>query len=375
MTKQGGPPPKINRDLKRLMPYQPGRPIEEVQREFGLERVHKLASNENPLGPSPRAVKAMLAAAGEMHRYPDGDGYYLKQALAERLGVAPEELILGNGSDEIMVLLALTYLSRMRFLITSDTAFVRYRMGAELAGAPAYLAPMRDMRHNLDDIAAAIGPRTLMICLDVPCNPTGTSISRRELSRFLERVPPLVIVVLDQAYYEYACADRDYPDGLKLRDEHPNLVVLRTFSKAYGLAGLRIGYAVARPEIVSDLDRVRPPFNANRMAQAAALAALGDEAHLRRGVKANAEGLARMQEGLRALGLRTWPSLANFVLVDVELDCRVVFQELLKLGVVTRPMAGYGLETCLRISIGRPAENRACLAALAKVLKELTRGD
>ena len=365
------PPPPINRHLRKLLPYPPGKPIEEVRREFGLETVHKLASNENPLGPSPRAIEAMQAVAGEMNLYPDGSAFYLKQALAARLDVKPEELILGNGSDEVMLLLALAYLGRGRGLVTSDYAFVRYRMAAELAGGPVHLAPMRDMHHDLDALAGAVGPQTAMICLDVPCNPTGTSVGRHDFLTFMRHVPAEVMVVLDQAYYEYAGGDKDYPDGLKLRRRFPNLMVLRTFSKAYGLAGLRIGYGVARPEIVSDLDRVRPPFNANRMAQAAALAALDDKAHLRRSVESNARGLAQLEQGFKALGLKTWPSKANFVLVDVGADGREVFQELLKRGVVTRPMAGYGLTTCLRISIGRPAANRACLGALAKVLDRL----
>lgn len=364
-------PPVLNPHLANLLPYPPGKPIEEVQREYGLESIIKLASNENPLGPSPRAVKAMNALAGEMHFYPDGGGYTLKQALCERLDVKAEELILGNGSDEITMLLALAYLGPGAELITSQFAFVRYRMAADLAGARTTLLPMPDMRHDLEAIAAAVGPRTRMICLDVPGNPTGTMSTKKELTAFLKRVPAEVVVVLDQAYYEYAAGDRNYADGITLRRLHPNLVVTRTFSKAYGLAGLRIGYAVARPEIVRDLDRVRPPFNANRMAQGAALAALEDEVHIRKSVETNARGLERMQRDLAELGCAVVPSWANFVLTDIGCDAKRAFQGLLKQGVVTRPMAGPGMETSLRISIGRPAENRRCLAALKRVLAEL----
>ena len=369
MSKPTVPPPPCNRHIRKLMPYPPGKPIEEVQREFGLDSVVKLASNENPLGPSPRAVKAMHSAATEMHLYPDGAGFYLKQALADRLGVAPEEIILGNGSDEITTFLGQCYLGPRRGLVTSEYAFIRYKMAAEAAGAPTTVVKMKNMRHDLAAMAKAIDPRTAMICLDVPCNPTGCGLSSRTLIQFLNRVPSETIVLLDQAYHEYAAGtNSDCPDGLVLRDRFPNLVVARTFSKAYGLAGLRIGYAVARREIVGDLDRIRPPFNANRMAQAAALAALDDKAHLRRAIQANARGMKQLEEGFQALGLKSWPSQANFILVDVGGDGREVFHELLKLGVVTRPMAGYGLTRCLRISIGTAAENRRCLNALGKVL-------
>lgn len=368
MAKNHVQPPSANRHIKKLAPYPPGKPIEEVKREFGLETVIKLASNENPLGPSPRAMKAMAEAATEMHLYPDGAAFYLKDALAGRLGVKQEELIIGNGSDELMVLLAMAYLNPKLELITSTYSFVRYPMAAELAGATAKLIPMKDMRHDLNAIAKAVGPTTAMICLDLPCNPTGTIVGKSEMVRFLKKIPSSVLVVLDQAYFEFAAGDENFPDGLELRRLFPNLVVTRTFSKAYGLAGLRIGYAVARPEIIQDLERVRPPFNANRMAQAAALAALDDKAHLKRTITTNAKGLALLEKGFKALGLKSWPSWANFVLVDIGRDGRETFMELLKLGIVTRPMTGYGLTSFLRISIGTPEENRACLAALKKVL-------
>ena len=371
MAKKSVNPPIVNPHLKNVIPYPPGKPIEEVKREYGLDSVIKLASNENPLGPSPRAMKAMVAVATEMNLYPDGAAFYLKSALAERLGVGVDELLMGNGSDEIMVFLTLAYLNAKRELITSTYSFVRYAMAAELAGAKTTLIPMKDMRHDLNAIAKAVNPKTGMICLDIPCNPTGTIVSRAELVRFLKKIPSDVVVVLDQAYFEFAESDTDFPDGLKLRDLFPNLVVMRTFSKAYGLAGLRIGYAVARPEIVQDLERVRPPFNASRVAQAAALAALDDKAHLRRTVQTNARGLAQFEKGFKALGLKSWPSWANFILVDLGKgrDGRQVFIEMLKLGVVTRPMSGYGLTSFIRISVGTPPENRRCLETLKQVLK------
>ncbi len=361
-------PPALNAHLKNLAPYLPGKPIEEVQREFGLDQVIKLASNENPNGPSPRALKAMAAVAPEMHLYPDGAGYYLKQELAKRLNVKLEELILGNGSDEIMMFLALAYLAPGKELITSNYAFVRYLMAAQLTGAKCTRVPMKNMCHDLKAMAKAITPQTTMICLDIPCNPTGTIVTKKELSAFLKKVPQNVIVLLDQAYFEFAEHDAEYPDGLAFFNQFANLVVTRTFSKAYGLAGLRIGYGVMRPEIVIDLERVRPPFNANRMAQAAAIAALDDNAHLKKTMTVNAKGLAQLDKGLKTLGCKTWPSWANFILVDTGRDGKTMFMELQKLGVVTRPMAGYGLSNFLRISIGTAEENKRCLAAMKQLL-------
>jgi histidinol-phosphate aminotransferase len=356
-----------------MLPYPPGKPIEEVKREFGLEEVIKLASNENPLGPSPKALRAMAAVAGEMQLYPDGAGYYLKAALADMIGITPEEIMLGNGSDEITVFLAQCYLNRKAGVITSDYSFVRYRNAAELMNAPLTLVPMKNFRHDLKAMLAAVTPTTRMVLLDLPGNPTGTIVTLAELKRFLKALPEHVIPVLDQAYYEYAIVDEDFPDGFDLRTLHPNLVVTRTFSKAYGLAGLRVGYAVAPAWLVHDVERVRPPFNTSRMAQAAALAALDDHQHLRRSVISNLKGLAQLNAGLGKLGLKPVPSHANFVLVDLAPRAAgrsggQIFNELLKLGVVVRPMGGYGLSSFIRISVGTAAENRKCLAALRQVL-------
>ncbi len=367
-SKQEGVTPRLNPHLRKLQPYPPGKPIEEVQREYGLDDVIKLASNENPFGPSPSAVGIMASSAADMHVYPDGSGYFLKQDIANRLGVGVDELILGNGSDDITTFLSQCYLSRRKGLVTSNYAFVRYRMAAMAMNAPLTLVPMKNMRHDLSSMVEVVDRSTAMICLDVPCNPTGTIVTRGRLVAFLKRVPEEVLVLLDQAYFEYAGSDRKYPDGLELRKQHPNLVVTRTFSKAYGLAGLRIGYAVANPDLISDLDRVRPPFNTNRMAQMAARAALDDRAYLGRCIKANRRGMEQLGKGFTRLGLKYWPSHANFILVDVGRSCVDVGEALLCMGVVTRPMAGLGLKNCLRISIGRAAENRRCLTALQELL-------
>jgi histidinol-phosphate aminotransferase len=369
-------PPPLNKHLQALTPYPPGKPIEEVQREFGLEEVIKLASNENPLGPSPRAMQAMIGAAGQMHLYPDGAGYYLKRKLAGRLGVEPGELILGNGSDELLMLLALAYLNKKRALLTSDYAFVRYRMAAEMAGAPVRIVPMKKMRHDAKALIDAMDETVGLAMLDVPGNPTGGGLSQREAVRLLKALPEGALLVLDQAYFEYANSmDEQNPDGIALRRTYPNLIVTRTFSKAYGLAGLRIGYAVAHPDVVRDLERIRPPFNANRMAQAAAMAALDDEAFLKRTITVNRKGLEWMAKGLTAMGLRVYPSLTNFVLVDVGQDCRAVFQRLLAEGIVARPMPGIKGGSHLRISIGTEEQNRKCIGALKKVLMEGTDTD
>lgn len=356
--------------LLSLEPYPPGKPIEEVQREYGLEEVIKLASNENPLGPSPKAQKAMAHAAAEMNLYPDGAGFYLKRALARKLGVTPREIVLGNGSDEITLFLALAYLGPRFSAVTSDLAFVRYRMAAQLVGAEATIVPMKRFRHDPAALAAAVQPSTRLIFIDNPCNPTGTIVNKSELARLLREIPERVLVVLDEAYHEYARHDPQYPDTLALRKKHPNLIVKRTFSKAYGLAGLRIGYGIAHPAVIEDLERVRPPFNANRMAQAAALAALEDTAWLGRVVRTNDEGKEQLAKLFKDVGLKAVPTWANFFLVDLsktEFAGMELYQALLEEGIIVRPMGGYGLERFVRISIGTRAENNK----LAQVLTDL----
>lgn len=359
--------------LTDLAPYPPGKPIEEVQREYGLRDVVKLASNENPIGPSPKALKAMAKAAGEVNLYPDGGGYYLKREIAARLGVSTDEIVLGNGSDEITLFLALCYLEPGLNIVTSELAFVRYRMAAQLKHATSVLVPMKNFAHDTAGLARAVDGRTRLVFLDNPCNPTGAMVPRGALERLLKDLPPDVIVIADEAYYEYARGDPHYPDTLALRRAHPNLVVTRTFSKAYGLAGLRIGYGVARPEIVRDLDRVRPPFNTGRLAQAAALAALGDGAHLRRSVAMNEKGKRYLVGALEGLGIRCLPTWGNFILVDLSetgWEGAKLNEALLRRGVIVRPMGGYGLPWHLRISIGRPEENRRLVKAVEEIFGE-----
>ncbi|BDG07838.1 histidinol-phosphate transaminase [Anaeromyxobacter paludicola] len=360
--------PLVPPNVASLTPYVPGKPIEEVEREYGISNVAKLASNENALGPSPRAVAAAREACAKVHLYPDGSAFALRGALAARLGVTPEEVVLGHGSNEIIELLVRTFICPGEEVLTSAQSFVCYRLAAQAHGCPCVEAPMKDRAYDLDAIAARLSPRTKLIFLANPDNPTGTWFGAEALERFLARVPASVLVVLDEAYVEFASAP-GFPDALALRRRHPNLVTLRTFSKVYGLAGLRVGYGVASPEVVGWLDRLRAPFNTSLVAQEAAIAALADEEHLARSRALVASERPFLEERLAALGGRVLPSQANFLFVDFPgHGAREVFEGLLRRGVVARPMAGYGFPTAQRITVGLHAENEKCLAALREVL-------
>jgi histidinol-phosphate aminotransferase len=367
---QSPAPPAPRRHIPSIAPYVAGKPIEEVQREYGLAGVIKLASNENPLGPSPRAVQAMRAAAAEMHLYPDGDGYYLKQALARKHKVPMERIVLANGSDEITDMIATAYLAPANNVIVSEHDFVSYKLAAQMIGAKVKEIPLKNWRPDLAAMLRAIDARTKLLCVANPGNPIGTMVTRRELEPFLRKVPPRVLVLLDEAYSEYVAA-RSYPNGLRYLRSHANLIVTRTFSKAYGLAGLRIGYGFAHPEIVLNFDRVRPPFNTSRMAQMAAAAALGDAAHVRRSARNNSREMKRLEAAFRSLGLEWVPSVANFILFDTRRPGAAVTESLLRQGVIVRPMGGYGLPRHVRVTIGTPAENRRFVSALKRTLREV----
>ena len=348
--------------------YVPGKPIEEVAREHGLDpsTVIKLASNENPLGPSPKAVEAMQHVLQNLHLYPDGNAFYLKQKLGQLLGLSPSHLSLGNGSNEILEFLGHAFLRPGDELVVSQYCFAVYPIVAALFGARLVTVPARQLAADIPAMLAAITPQTRMLCLANPNNPTGTLTSREEMSRLLAEVPPNVLLVLDEAYVEFL---DDPVDCLPLirGGTHPNLVITRTFSKIFGLAGLRLGYAVASPEIISDLEKVRQPFNLNSLAQAGALAALDDQAHLARTRANNRQGLDFFHHAFAQLGLPFIRSSANFVLVRVG-DGSAVFRELQRKGIITRPMGSYGLSEWLRISVGTPAENVRCLEALRGIL-------
>lgn len=354
--------------LASIPVYVPGKPIEEVAREFGLDPsgVIKLASNENPLGPSPKALEAMQRVIHQLHLYPDGNAFYLKQKLAQFLGVTPQHLSLGNGSNEILEFLGHAFLRPGDEVVVSQYCFAVYPIVAALFGAKLVTVPARDLAADIPAMIAAITPNTRMLCLANPNNPTGTLTSRSDIDRLLAAVPPHVLLVMDEAYVEFLDSPIDCLPLIR-RGERPNLVVTRTFSKIFGLAGLRLGYAIAVPEVIGHLEKVRQPFNLNAIAQAGALAALEDDEHLARTKSNNRSGLAYFQSALSALGLPFIPSHANFVLAQVG-DGLAVFRALQRKGIITRPMGSYELPAWLRISVGTPEENRRCIHALSEVL-------
>lgn len=354
---------RVHPDIQSLSPYVPGKPIDELQRELGLTRVIKLASNENPLGPSPKAVAALAGANDTLHRYPDGGAYRLRQAIAERWKVTSEQVILGNGSDEILGLLARTFLAPGDEAVMADHTFVIYRMEVTAAHGKPVVVPLVNWTHNLEAMAQAITPRTRLLFICNPNNPTGTTVPAEAISRLMAKLPRDVIVVFDEAYFEYV-RDPQFPDTIAYVKEGRNVIVLRTFSKIYGLAGLRIGYGISTPEINDLLNRVRPPFNANSLAQRAALAALGDDEHVARSRAVNAAGMEQLGSGLTELGFAPIPSEANFLYFDVKRDGRQVFESLLREGIIVRHIEG----TMLRVTVGQFDENAAFLQALKKVL-------
>ncbi len=353
--------------VRGLVPYEPGKPIEALERELGIREAVKLASNENPLGPSPRALEAARAALAGIARYPDGHGHALRAALAARHGVDPACVVLGNGSNDVLDLVARAFLGPGTEAVMSAHAFAVYPIATRAAGAEAVVAPARDFGHDLEAMAARVTARTRVVWIANPNNPTGTRLAPERLRAFLEALPPHVVAVVDEAYHEYA-APAGEAGAIAWLAALPRLVVTRTFSKAHGLAGLRIGYGVAAPEVAELLNRVRQPFNANAVAQAAAQAALADEAHIARSVALNREGMAQLEAGLGELGLAWIPSAGNFLCVDVGREAAPVYEALLREGVIVRPVAGYGLPRHLRVTVGLPEENRRFLEALGRVL-------
>ncbi|TAJ09939.1 MAG: histidinol-phosphate transaminase [Nitrospirae bacterium] len=354
---------KVHPDIASLTPYVPGKPVEELERELGIPKAVKLASNENPLGPSPRALAVLAEVTGTLHRYPDGGAHKLRVALADRWKVQPEQVILGNGSDEIIGFLARTFLSPGDEAVMADQTFVIYKMEVTAAHGKPVIVPMQEGHHDLAAMVEAVTPRTRLLFLCNPNNPTGTMVTADEVSRLMARVPESVIVVFDEAYYEYV-QSREFPDSLAYVKQGRNAIVLRTFSKIYGLAGLRIGYGLTTGEIAGYLNRLRPPFNANSLAQRAALAALADEEHVAQSRALNQSEMVVVRAGLAALGFQPLPSQANFLYFDVGRDGREVFQALLREGVIVRHIEG----RMLRVTIGLPEENRRFLAALKKIM-------
>jgi histidinol-phosphate aminotransferase len=352
--------------LKTLPTYQPGRPIEEVARELGLpsDSIIKVASNENPFGPSPLAIAAMHKAIPSVNLYPDGNAYYLKQKLAAKLGVEPANLVLGNGSNEIIEFVSHALLRPDTNVVVSQFCFAIYPIVAKMSGADVITVPAKNYGHDLPAMLQAVTERTRIVFVANPNNPTGTLATREDLIKFVNDVPDDVLLVLDEAYIEFLDDTVDLIPLIRL-GARQNLILMRTFSKIYGLAGLRIGYGIGDAELVSALEKVRQPFNANLLAQAAALAALDDDEHVRKTRANNFAGLEFFAKSLRQLKLEYVPSYANFILVRVG-DGQKVFNAMQKLGVITRPMGGYHLPEWIRISIGKRAENERCLDALRK---------
>ncbi|WP_018864321.1 histidinol-phosphate transaminase [Thioalkalivibrio sp. ARh3] len=360
--------------VRGLTPYQPGKPVAALERELGIRQAIKMASNENPLGPSPQAVEAARAAMSEAHIYPDGAGFELKAALATRHGVEPDAITLGNGSNEILELIARAWLAPGRVSVFSAHAFAVYPLVTQAVGAEARVVdalPATDLEqpygHDLAGMQKAVDDTVRVVFVANPNNPTGTWVGRSALEAFVAAMPATTLVVIDEAYAEYV-EQHDYPDTTQWVSRYPNLIVTRTFSKIQGLAGLRLGYSISSPAVAELLNRVRQPFNVNALAQAAGLAALGDSSHIERSVRVNREGLVQLGEGLRERGLRVIPSVGNFITFDTGRDAGAVFEALQREGVITRPVENYGLPGHLRVTVSTAEDNERFLQALDRAL-------
>ena len=357
----------VSPSIESLSPYEGGKPIEELAREFGITDAVKLASNENPLGPSPKALEAARAILNDVHRYPDAAAYKLRERIAAEHGVPMEDVIQGNGSNELLDLAVRTFCTGEHHLVFAEPAFVVYRIAALAHGVPFTAVPTQNLTHDLEAMAAAITPRTRLVFVGNPNNPTGTYVGIDAMRRFLRAVPPEVVVLVDEAYIEYATA-ADFPDCLtpSLRAEHERLIVCRTFSKIHGLAGLRVGYGVSTPELVGYMNRVRAPFNVGNLGQAAAIAALDDREHVQKSRELNTAERERVSARLKAMGLSVAPSQTNFILIDVKRNGRAVYDALLRKGVIVRSFGN--LPMSIRVTIGKPHENERFLSALGEVL-------
>jgi histidinol-phosphate aminotransferase len=356
-----------NEHILGIAPYEPGKPTEELERELGIVDAIKLASNENPLGPSDRVQKALIAALPHLNRYPDGSGHYLRQALAKKHGVSIDQVVLGNGSNELIELIVRTFLRPGDEAVVPHPSFMVYPMIVQAAGGIRVMVMLKDHRLDLEAMARAITPMTKIVFIANPNNPTATIVTADEVAHFMSRVPPRTIVVFDEAYIEFAMGP-DFPDVLASVKQGRKVMVLRTFSKSASLAGLRVGYGVADADAIALMNRIRQPFNVNALAQVAALAALDDESHVMECVRMIEAGRHYLYDEFNALGIKYVPSRANFILVDVGHSASDVFQRLLKEGVIVRPLTPFGMESALRITIGTPQENRRLVKALRHVM-------
>ncbi len=358
---------KPNPYVAELVPYVPGKPVEELERELGIKNAVKIASNENPLGPSPLAEKAVKEAVSSLNRYPDGDAFYLKEKLSSKLGINADTLIFGNGSNDVIDIAARTFMEPGDEAIYGEYAFIVYPIVTQAVGAKGVISPMPNYTHDLRDMHSRITEKTRIIFIANPNNPTGTMVKRAEFEWFIENVPEDILVLMDEAYFEYV-EDEEYPDSLMYQNTGKSILTVRTFSKIYGLAGLRLGYGIAHQDIISNMQRVRQPFNANSLSQVGAMAAIDDIEHIEKTKEVNSKGLAYVTDELEKLEIPYAPSFTNFMLIDLGENPMPVYNSLLKEGVIVRPVLGYGLKTHLRVTIGLPQENEKFIRGITKVL-------
>jgi len=359
--------PRIRKCLEQLKPYPPGKPIEELEREFGITGSIKLASNENPLGPSPKAMAAVSQSLENMHRYPDAHAYYLRQKLADKFGLAMNRVMVGNGADELIELAAQTFLSPGETVIIPEHAFLLYETFTLSFDGKVVLVPLSEFSVDLEAIRNAVTPQTKLIFINNPQNPTGKAIVKDELAHFLNELPSDVMVALDEAYIEFS-TDPDVGSGVELLDAYPFLIVLRTFSKIYGLAGLRLGYGFGSEATIEALNRTRQPFNVNSLAQAAGLAALDDDEFVEKTRTLTKEGLAYLYRELTRLSLAYIPTQTNFLLIKTPLGAQTTYKRMLEQGVIVRPMDSYGLDSYIRVNVGIPEENARFIHTLEKII-------
>jgi len=355
------------RNIARIKPYTPGKPIEEVQRQLGLRKVYKMASNENAFGPSPKAVSSIKKGLKDINRYPDASCFYLKEKLAKKLKVKTKNLMVGNGSDELIVLALKAFLNEGEEVITADTTFLIYSIASQVANARLKIVPMRKFKYDLKAIKRSISRKTKIVFIANPDNPTGTYITDKEIALFMKAIPKSTIVFFDEAYYEFGRQEKYFPNTMKYLDRK-NVIITRTFSKVYGLSGLRVGYGMADSSLVSAIDKVREPFNVNLLAQKAACAALDDTAFLKSTIAATKKGKEYLYREFDAMGLEYVPSATNFILADCNKNSTIIFKKLLKSGIIVRDMKAWGLGTYIRVTVGTGRENRKFIKALRGIV-------
>jgi len=361
---------RVNENIEPIIPYKPGKPIEEVQKELGLKNIIKLASNENNLGISTKIQSALAAKLKDLYLYPDGAATELRNKIATKTNLSADNIILGNGSDEILQLIALAYLNAEDEVLISEGTFSEYNFAAQLTNTKVIKVPLKNDTYSLPDFETKITSKTKVIFLCNPNNPTGTYFNESSLKFFLRAVPQNTLVVIDEAYYEYVEAS-DYPDSLSFLDKYPNIIILRTFSKIYALAALRIGYGIASKEIITALNKARQPFNANRLAQEAAILALDDQDHLKKSFQNNQEGKKYFYQELDKLNLEYLRTEANFVFIKLPVSGQILFDKFLKKGIIVRPMAGFGFPNAIRVTIGLPQENEQFFKEFKEILSEI----